>query len=62
MVQNMLLDCISIILAVRCKSEIAARQLIGKLASEHADGYAKTLMLKTLPLLSPKERHWLRSW
>jgi hypothetical protein len=57
----MLLEAISIILAVRCKSEIATRQLLSALASERHDHYSKSLMLKILPLLTPSERDWLRS-
>ena len=58
----MLLDCLSIVLAVRCKSEIASRQLIGRLASEYCDDYVKSVMLKVLPLLTPRERDWLKNW
>jgi len=58
---SMLLEAISIILAIRCKSEIAVRQLLKALATERHDQYAKSLMLKILPLLSPLERDWLRS-
>jgi len=58
---TMLLEAISIILAVRCKSEIAVRQLLKTLATERHDQYSKALMLKILPLLSPLERDWLRA-
>ena len=57
----MLEQVVAIILAVRCKSEIATRQLLAKLNNEYIDPYPKILMLKTINLLTPLERDWLRS-
>jgi len=58
----MLLDCVSLVLAIRCKSEMATRQLLARLANETTDQYAKTIVMKSLPFLSPQERDWLKSW
>lgn len=57
----MLKQVIAIVLAVRCKSEIATRQLLAKLNNDYIDPYPKILMLKAINLLTPMERDWLRS-
>lgn len=56
----MLRDSLALLLAVRCQQEEAARQLLAEIYQKLDENRAKSLMVKTIYLLSPKERDWLR--
>jgi hypothetical protein len=56
----MLFAALSIILAVKDRSDIATRQLLRDIESHNLESYGKSLMLKILPLLSPQDRDWMR--
>ncbi len=56
----MLRDSLALLLAVRCQQKEAARQLLAEIYQKLDENRAKSLMVKTIYLLSPKERDWLR--
>jgi len=56
----MLRDSLALLLAVRCQQGEAARQLLAEIYQKLDENRAKNLMVKTIYLLSPKERDWLR--
>ena len=56
----MLRDALALMLAVRCGSEEACRQLLARFYQQMTEQQAKTLMIRTLYLLTPQERDWLR--
>jgi hypothetical protein len=56
----MLLNALSILLAIKAKSEFGTRQLLREFETHYADGYGKSLLIKTIPLLNIHEREWLR--
>jgi Arc/MetJ-type ribon-helix-helix transcriptional regulator len=58
--RTMLRDSLALLLAVRCQQEEAARQLLAEIYQKLDENKAKSLMVKTIYLLSPKERDWLR--
>ena len=59
--QQMVLNSLALLLAVRCQSEEAAKQLLGRFYHQMTAKQAKTFMNRTIMLLEPKERDWLRS-
>ena len=54
-------DAIALLLAVRCQQKEACLQILAHIYSKNKEGKAKSLMLKTIMLLEPKERDWLKS-
>jgi hypothetical protein len=56
----MLRDSLALLLAVRCQQDKAVRQLLAEIYQNLDENRAKNLMVKTIHLLSPKERDWLR--
>ncbi len=56
----MLRDALALLLAVRCRQEDAARQLLAIYYHKMEEGKAKALMIKTIYLMSPKERDWMK--
>jgi N-acetylglutamate synthase-like GNAT family acetyltransferase len=56
----MLRDALALMLAVRCGQEEAARQLLARFYQQMTEQQAKTLMIRTIYLLTPSERDWLR--
>jgi hypothetical protein len=57
----MFLDGMALLVAIKSRSELGTRQLLRQFETEHPSGYGKALLLKTLPLVSPKDRDWLKS-
>jgi hypothetical protein len=57
----MLFHALSILLAIKAKSEIGTRQLLRDLYSHQPDNCGKLLLIRTLPLLSLDEKEWLRN-
>lgn len=58
--RRMLRDSLALLLAVRCRSEEACKQLLARFYSTMDEQECKTLVLRTVYLLGPKERDWLR--
>lgn len=56
----MLRNSLALMLAVRCRQKEAARQLLALFYQTMTEQQAKSLMLKTIYLLTPKERDWLK--
>jgi len=56
----MLRDALALMLAVRCGQEEAVRQLLARFYQTMEEHKAKTLMIRTIYLLSAKERDWLK--
>ena len=56
----MLRDSLALMLAVRCQQEEACRQLLARFYQQMTEQQAKTLMIRTIYLLTPAERDWLR--
>ena len=60
-VQEMVRNSFALLLAVRCQSVDATKQLLGRFYHQMTAKQAKTFMNRTIMLLEPKERDWLRS-
>ena len=58
--KRMLRDALALMLAVRCGSEEACKQLLARFYQQMTEQQAKTLMIRTIYLLTPSERDWLR--
>ena len=59
--QQMVINSLALLLAVRCQSEDATKQLLARFYHQMSAQQAKTLMNRTIMLLEPRERDWLRS-
>jgi len=59
--REMVLNALALLLAVRCRQQDAAKQLLGRFYHQMSEKQAKTFMNRTIMLLEPKERDWLRS-
>ena len=59
--RQMVINSLALLLAVRCQSEDAVKQLLGRFYHQMTAKQAKTFMNRTIMLLEPKERDWLRS-
>ena len=57
----MVINALALLLAVRCQSEEAVKQLLGRFYHEMSGRQAKTFMNRTIMLLEPRERDWLRN-
>lgn len=57
----MLRYSLALLLAVRCRSEEATLQLLARFYHELSEKQAKTLLIRTVNLLEPKERDWMRT-
>ena len=56
----MTLNALSLLLAVRCQSTDAVRQLLGRFYHQMSAKQARVFMNRTIMLLEPKERDWLK--
>ena len=59
--RQMVISSLALLLAVRCQSEDAVKQLLGRFYHQMTAKQAKTFMNRTIMLLEPRERDWLRS-
>lgn len=59
--RSMVKYSIALLLAVRCRSEEGAKQLLARYYHEMSEQQAKVFMNRTIMLLEPKERDWLRA-
>ena len=58
--KQMVINSLALLLAVRCQSADAATQLLGRFYHQMSSKQAKVFMNRTIMLLEPKERDWLR--
>ena len=58
--QQMVTYSLALLLAVRCRSEEGVKQLLARFYHEMSAKQAKTFMNRSVMLLEPKERDWLR--
>jgi hypothetical protein len=58
--REMVTKSLALLLAVRCQSEEAVKQLLSRFYHQMSEKQAKTFMNRTIMLLEPKERDWLR--
>ena len=59
--RQMVINSLALLLAVRCQSVDAVKQLLGRFYHQMSGKDAKTFMNRTIMLLEPKERDWLRN-
>ena len=59
--QQMVTYSLALLLAVRCRSEEGVRQLLGRFYHEMTGKQARTFMHRSIMLLEPRERDWLKS-
>jgi len=59
--QQMVTNSLALLLAVRCRSEDATKQLLGRFYHQMSAKQSKTLLNRTIMLLEPRERDWLKS-
>lgn len=57
----MVTNSLALLLAVRCQSEEATKQLLRRFYHEMTGKEAKTFMNRTIMLLEPRERDWLKN-
>lgn len=58
--RQMVTNSLALLLAVRCRSEEGVKQLLGQFYHQMTAKQAKTFMNRTIMLLEPRERDWLR--
>jgi hypothetical protein len=58
----MLRNALALLLAIRCKSEEATRQLLINFYHAMEEDTSKQLMMRVFCLLTPKERDWLKNF
>ena len=56
----MVTNSLALLLAVRCQSKDAVRQLLGRFYHTMSGKQAKVFMNRTIMLLEPRERDWLK--
>ena len=59
--KQMVINSLALLLAVRCQSEDATKQLLARFYHQMTAKQAKTFMNRTIMLLEPRERDWLRN-
>ena len=59
--RQMVISSLALLLAVRCQSEDAVRQLLSRFYHQLSEKEAKTFMNRTIMLLEPRERDWLKN-
>ena len=57
---TVLLNALSLLLAIKSKCEFGTRQLLREYEGAYVESYGKTMLIRTLPLLTVDEREWLR--
>ena len=57
----MVRNSLALLLAVRCRNVAGTKQLLARFYHEMSAKQAKTFMNRTIMLLEPKERDWLKS-
>jgi hypothetical protein len=57
----MTINSLALLLAVRCQCHEGVKQLLGRFYHSMSEKQAKTFMNRTIMLLEPRERDWLKS-
>ena len=58
--RQMVINALALLLAVRCRSKDAVLQLLGRFYHQMSGKDVKVFMNRTIMLLEPRERDWLR--
>lgn len=58
--QQMVTYSLALLLAVRCRSEEGVKQLLARFYHEMTARQAKTFMNRSIMLMEPRERDWLK--
>ena len=58
---DMVIKSLALLLAVRCQQKEAVKQLLANFYHQMTAKEAKTFMNRSIMLLEPKERDWLRN-
>lgn len=58
--KEMVIDCLAFMMAVRCRSKEASLQLLAKYYHKMEEGKLNTMMNRTIYMLTPKERDWIK--
>lgn len=58
--KSMVVNALALLLAVRCKNKDAAKQLLARFYHQMTAKQAKTFMNRSIMLMEPRERDWLR--
>ena len=59
--RQMVINSVALLLAVRCQSEEAVKQLLARFYHQMSEKEAKTFMNRTIMLLEPRERDWMKN-
>ena len=59
--KEMVIDCLALLMAVRCRSKEATLQLLAKFYHKREGKELHTMMNRTIYMLTPKERDWMKS-
>ena len=59
--RQMLINSLALLLAVRCQQEEAVKQILARIYHQMPEQKAKSMMMRTIMLLTGKERDWLKS-
>ena len=59
--RKVLVNALGLLLAVRCQQEEAAKQILARIYHSMKEKHAKSLMMKTIMLMTPRERDWLKN-
>mgnify|MGYP004395541973 CR=1 FL=1 len=59
--ETMVRYAVALLLAVRCRSVDGSKQLLARFYHEMDEQQARTFMNRTIMLLEPRERDWLKS-
>ena len=59
--KQMVINSLALLLAVRGQSKDAAKQLLARFYHQMTAKQAKTFMNRTIMLLEPRERDWLKN-
>ena len=57
----MVRNSLALLFAVRCRSEDGVKQLLGRFWHTMGERESRTFMNRTIMLLEPRERDWLKS-
>jgi len=58
--RQMVINSLALLLAVRCQQEEAVKQLLARIYHQMPEAKAKSMMFRTIRLLTGKERTWLK--
>lgn len=53
--------CLALLIATRCQNKDAVLQLLNRIYHEHEESIAKPVLNRTIYLMTPKERDWMKT-